>query len=169
MQLIYRQIQINEYLEMTNMIKQVSDESNFYPFTSEDYNVCQIEQEAFIKRLNESNNCFLLGAFCNDRLVGIIYLYGGNRQRTYHNCTLGIGILEEYANKGIGSKLLEYAIKYSYDSDVIGKINIQVVKENKKAIKFYKKYNFQIEGIEKRALFIDNEFYDCVNLGLIIK
>ena len=64
---------------------------------------------------------------------------------------------------------MQNAIKYAYNCDVIGKINAQVVKENTKAINFYKNNGFVLEGVEKRALFIDALFYDCVNMGYIVE
>lgn len=167
-EVIYKSIDTKDYKNITKMIEKLADETNYYPFTSQDYNISEEEQKAFIGKMNSQENCFILGCFDNDILVGVVYLYGGNRARNYHSCTLGIGVLKDYSNMGIGSNLISKAIDYAYNCDVIGKINIQVVKENKRAINFYKKYNFQIEGIEKRSLFIDGRFYDSVNLGLVL-
>ena len=64
---------------------------------------------------------------------------------------------------------MQEAIDYAYKSDVIGKINVQVIKENIRAISFYKKNGFEVEGVEKRSLFIDGIFYDAINMGLIIQ
>ena len=64
---------------------------------------------------------------------------------------------------------MQKAIDYAYNSDVIGKINVQVIKENIRAISFYKKNGFEVEGVEKRSLFIDGIFYDAINMGLIIQ
>ncbi|EHL15380.1 hypothetical protein HMPREF9630_00749 [Peptoanaerobacter stomatis] len=166
--IIYRDIKVEEHKILTDMIKKLSDESNYYPFTSSDYNVSDEEQINFINRLNMNDNCYLSGAFDDEKLAGLIYLYGGNRVRNYHSCTLGIGVLSSYKNQKIGSNLMQRAIDYAYECDVIGKINVQVVKENTNAINFYKKFEFVIEGIEKRSLFIDGKFYDAVNMGRII-
>lgn len=165
----YRSIQEDEFEKMTDLIEKLADESNYYPFTSDDYNVSQKEQRAFIQKMNIEQNCYIQGAFFGDDMVGVVYLYGGSRARNYHSTTLGIGVLEKYKNKKIGTTLIQNAIKYAYDCDVIGKINVQVVKENTKAINFYKNNGFLIEGVEKRALFIDTDFCDCVNMGYIVE
>lgn len=166
--IIYRDIKVEEHKILTDMIKKLSDESNYYPFTSSDYNVGDEEQINFINRLNMNDNCYLSGAFDDEKLAGLIYLYGGSRVRNYHSCTLGIGVLSSYKNLKIGSNLMQRAIDYAYECDVIGKINVQVVKENTNAINFYKKFEFVIEGVEKRSLFIDGKFYDAVSMGRII-
>ncbi|MBF1051052.1 MAG: GNAT family N-acetyltransferase [Peptostreptococcaceae bacterium] len=165
----YKNIQEDDYYKMTTLIEKLADESNYYPFTSDDYKVSEKEQRAFIQKMNIEKNCYIQGAFFKDDMIGIVYLYGGSRIRNYHSTTLGIGVLEKYKGKKIGTTLIQNAIKYAYNCDVIGKINVQVVKENTKAINFYKNNGFVLEGVEKRALFIDDLFYDCVNMGYIVE
>ncbi len=165
----FKGIEEKDYFKLTALIEKLSDESNFYPFTSSDYNVSDESQRLFIQRLNNEKNSYICGAYFKDDIVGVVYLYGGNRIRNYHSTTLGIGVLKSHTNLGIGKKLMQEAIDYAYNSDVIGKINVQVIKENIRAISFYKKNGFEVEGVEKRSLFIDGIFYDAINMGLIIQ
>lgn len=165
----YKQLNINESQKMTSVIEKLSDESNYYPFTSVDYGVDDERQKKFIEKMNNTQNCYLLGAYDLNHIAGIVYLYGGSKARTYHSTMLGIGVLEKYKSQGIGKTLIKNAINYAYECDVIGKINVQVVKENVRAINFYKKNGFLIEGIEKRGLFIDGEFFDLINMGFIVE
>lgn len=165
----FKVIEEKNYSKLTELIEKLADESNFYPFTSDDYKVSDKSQRLFINKLNNEKNSYIRGAYFNDEMVGVVYLYGGNRIRNYHSTTLGIGVLKSYENLGIGKKLIQDAIDYAYKSDVIGKINVQVIKENTRAISFYKKNGFEVEGAEKRSLFIDGLFYDALNMGLIIQ
>lgn len=66
----------------------------------------------------------------NNSIIGFI---GINK-----NYIEGIFIKEEYQNKGVGSKLLNY-IKNLYNE-----LYLNVYKNNDNAIKFYKKHNFNI-------------------------
>ena len=165
----FKNVEEKDYSKLTALIEKLADESNFYPFTSDDYKVSDDSQRLFIQRLNNEKNSYISGAYFKDEMVGVVYLYGGNRIRNYHSTTLGIGVLKSYENIGIGKKLMQDAIDYAYKSDVIGKINVQVIKENTRAISFYKKNGFEVEGVEKRSLFIDGLFYDAINMGLIIQ
>lgn len=165
----FKNVEEKDYSKLTTLIEKLADESNFYPFTSDDYKVSDDSQRLFIQRLNNEKNSYISGAYFKDEMVGVVYLYGGNRIRNYHSTTLGIGVLKSYENIGIGKKLMQDAIDYAYKSDVIGKINVQVIKENTRAISFYKKNGFEVEGVEKRSLFIDGLFYDAINMGLIIQ
>ena len=75
----------------------------------------------------------------NTNIIGFI---GTNK-----NYIEGIFIKEEYQNKGVGSKLLNY-IKNLYNE-----LYLSVYKNNNNAIKFYKKHYFNIikEQIDKNT------------------
>lgn len=75
----------------------------------------------------------------NNSIIGFI---GINK-----NYIEGIFIKEEYQNKGVGSKLLNY-IKNLYNE-----LYLNVYKNNDNAIEFYKKHNFNIikEQIDKNT------------------
>lgn len=55
---------------------------------------------------------------------------------------------EEYRNQKVGSNLLEMLIKIAKKNNKIN-ITLEVSKENKIAIKLYKKYNFKEVAIRK--------------------
>ena len=59
-------------------------------------------------------------------------------------------------------------MEYAKNGEFIAKIDLQVRTDNRSAIKVYKKCGFLLEGKNARALFIDGEFYDYINMGLII-
>ncbi len=168
-----KNLQIREILEKDavttlRLVLDMADESDNYPFTSEDYSMSIENQRSFINYMNSLDNCIFLGAFIDEELCGIIYLEGGRRQRTHHICNLGMGVKKKYWNKKIGSALLSKAIDFAYDSEEIAKIDLQVRVDNKYAIELYKKFGFEIEGRNKRALFVDGEFFDYLNMGKII-
>ncbi len=166
-------LQIRELLEddatkSLKLILEMADESNNYPFTSEDYAMSIENQRSFINYMNSLENCIFLGAFINDELCGILYLEGGRRERTNHICNLGMGVKKQYWNKKIGTALMKKAMEFVYNGEDIAKIDLQVRTDNKYAIALYKKFDFEIEGKNRRALFIDGEFVDYLNMGKII-
>ena len=46
------------------------------------------------------------------------------------------------------------------EKTVLVKLELTVVKNNKNAIALYKKYGFVIEGLRKKSMIKDNNFYD---------
>ena len=59
-----------------------------------------------------------------------------------------INVLEEYRNKKIGSKLMEYLINYGKDNNCYN-ITLEVRENNIYAIKLYKKYKFSEVAIRE--------------------
>ena len=166
-------LQIREILEedaviTLKLVLEMADESDNYPFTSEDYAMSIENQRSFINYMNSLDNCIFLGAFIENELCGILYLEGGRRQRTHHICNLGMGVKKEYWNNKIGSALMSKALEFVYDSEHIAKVDLQVSIDNKYAIALYKKFGFEIEGKNKTPFFIVGDFVDYLNMGKII-
>lgn len=159
---------LGEHEDIFNLIKRLSDESDNFPFTSEDFGLDSKNIGAFSEYLNVRENCVFYVAELEGKIVGLAYLEGGKRARTAHCVNLGIGVLSEFNNMGIGTILTKELIRFAYEGECIAKIDLQVKSDNIKAIELYKKNGFVPEGKTSRALFIDGEFYDYLNMGLII-
>ena len=82
----------------------------------------------------------IIGYYEDDILVGFIIF------KTLYDVTdlLYIVVDEEYRNKKVGSRLMDYLINNSK------KIMLEVRCDNKSAINLYKKYNFMIINIRKK-------------------
>ena len=85
-----------------------------------------------------------------------------------HVGKFGITVRKPYWNLGIGNVLLECIVDWAKNTGVIRKIDLRVRTDNKSAIKLYKKYGFQQEGIIKRHFYIEDKFYDCLQMGLLL-
>lgn len=156
------------YEQILGMIVRLSDESDNLPFTSEDFGITAGHLQSYIESLNERDNSIFLVARDEGSVVGFAYLEGGRRARTHHCANLGIGILKTYQGIGIGQALVEQLITYAQGTESIAKIDLQVRKDNVRAVNLYKKFGFAVEGVNRRALFIENSFYDYIMMGKII-
>lgn len=158
----------DEHEEIFSLMTTLADESDNFPFTSEDFGLDSRNVGAFADYLNGRENSVFYIAEADSRIVALGYLEGGKRARTAHCVNLGMGVLEEFSNEGIGTALLKELIRFAAEGEYIAKIDLQVKSDNTRAIALYKKCGFVPEGKTSRALFIDGEFYDYLNMGLII-
>lgn len=79
------------------------------------------------------------GYYIKDKLIGII-----DFSLIYDRIELNyIFVDNEYRNKGIGSKMMDYMISYGYS------ISLEVNCNNINAIKLYEKYGFEKKTIRK--------------------
>ncbi len=71
-----------------------------------------------------------------------------------------IFITQKYRNCGIGEKMLCEVAKIGKEDFGAARMDFQVLKSNKAAIKFYKKHGALIDGDERHFKFVDLAFED---------
>ncbi|SHK65365.1 ribosomal-protein-alanine N-acetyltransferase [Clostridium cavendishii DSM 21758] len=118
-------------------------------------NIDQVDQ--FIKILKEKNEnkervdwVIEVGG----KAIGLIAIHSISVLDS--RCEIGYILNQEYTNRGIMSKIVEFIIDYLFDQVKIHKIEAIVNTQNEASIKLCKKLGFLEEGIKKDYWF-DNE------------
>lgn len=142
---------IEDAEELIKYLKQISLETDFLTRYPEEVSIALEEEEKFIERLNNSFNNVMISAFIDDKLVGSASINPiGEKIRVLHRATFGIAIIKEAWNLGIGTALiteiLDCANKASYEQ-----IELEVVTQNRRAIKLYEKFGFKTYGTRENA------------------
>jgi len=88
-------------------------------------------------------------AWDKGKLVGIIACYYHN----YEGYLTNVSVIKSHVNKGIASDLLEMLILDSKKRSV-KKLELEVDPDNKVAINFYKKFNFELKREDEESLFM---------------
>lgn len=109
------------------------------------------EQTEFLKQKTESENEVELIAEVDGVAAGL----GGidavhNRIKTRHRADFGVSVLREYWGLGIGRALLESCIEISKKAGY-EQLELDVVSDNKNAIKLYKSLGFTEYGRNPRG------------------
>lgn len=163
-----REVEVTDAVKILNLVLTMADESDNFPFTSEDFGMSPENQRSFILYMQNMKNSVYYGAFIAEEPIGLIYLEGGRRNKTFHLCSLGMGVSKAYWGRGIGKALLKKALNFACDSEYIAKIDLQVRTDNTSAIHLYRSFGFETEGRSRRAIFSGGEFYDYLSMGKII-
>lgn len=127
--------------------------SNFYDAKNKD------SQEDFIGLFNKAPHSFVITAFLDKAIVGHIIIDNVGFDRANHRAKVVMGILDEYQNKGLGSRLMQCAIDYLDEAKILA-LELQVKAFNMSAIKLYEKFNFIEIGRIQAAAYISGEYYD---------
>jgi len=117
-----------------------------------------------IKEIKERKGLILV-AEINEMPVGMAHLVPGRFEKNKHVGFLGICILKEFRGKGIGTKMMEYMIKWAKEHRELEKISLNVFSTNRVAIKLYRKFGFEIEGICKKQFKIEDKYVDEIIMG----
>ena len=85
-----------------------------------------------------------------------------------HRGILGMGVLPDYRNQGIGARLLSAALQHSA---IIGleRVELEVFASNLKAIRLYQKMGFHNEGTLQKACKSDIGYQDIILMARFAK
>jgi RimJ/RimL family protein N-acetyltransferase len=93
------------------------------------------------------------------RLIGWCDIRRSTRPSEAHSGVLGMGLLPEFRNRGLGRRLLDAALEGA-DAAGLARVALSVRVDNARAIALYERAGFAHEGVNRRALLIDGVFHD---------
>lgn len=79
-------------------------------------------------------------------------------ERYRHRAEVAFVILKDYCNLGIGGKMMEECIKWCKEKGIT-QIELDVVKNNRRALKMYQGFGFKIIGTRENALHYQDGTY----------
>ncbi|MDE9517558.1 GNAT family N-acetyltransferase [Xenorhabdus bovienii] len=80
---------------------------------------------------------------------------------------VGISVDADYSGKGIGSKMMEFAIDYAFNWLAAVRIELEVFTDNEKAIALYTKFGFEKEGVLRKASLKNGQYCDVMAMSII--
>ncbi|HEX5999940.1 MAG TPA: GNAT family N-acetyltransferase [Hyphomicrobiaceae bacterium] len=86
---------------------------------------------------------------------------------TRHCGVLGMGLVPEWRGRGVGLRLIERAIAAAR-AHGLARIELQVRRDNPRALALYQKVGFAIEGCRRRALLVDGVYHDLTLMALLL-
>jgi len=109
------------------------------------------------------------GIFHRDKIVGNAQIAAGDLPTNLHRVDLGIGILKEYRNKGLGKRLLNTIIKWCIEQPSIHWIDLGVFSGNKNAKALFEKIGFRAIGFKEDCWLIDGRSISETSMAINVK
>lgn len=125
------------------LFRQLTTETDFLLMTKQEAAALTVADErAFISALsNQSRHLHLLAIVAN-QLTGSITIRQSDLKKEAHIGQLGIAILHEYWNMGIGRRLMTAAIRWAEQHNELEIIQLSVFANNERAIQLYRNFGF---------------------------
>jgi RimJ/RimL family protein N-acetyltransferase len=118
-------------------------------------------------RLTGSAENYVLGAFTDDQLAGMVGFVRETAPRRAHVASVwGLYVAPRWRGGGIGRTLLAGVIERARALPGLEHVLITVVSNNPAARKLYESLGFTVWGIEPAALKVDGVDYDDIHLLL---
>lgn len=140
---------------MLAYLKQIGSETDNLTFGKEGLPFTVEEEMNYIAGTENSSDEILLVAKDNGKIVGDASLSRLPR-RMAHRGDLGIAVIKEYWNSGVGSRLMREIISLAKESS-FDVIELQVRKDNLAAIHLYEKFGFETFGTHPSFFKINGE------------
>ncbi|ANH80134.1 acetyltransferase [Niabella ginsenosidivorans] len=145
-------------------------ESEFLITMADEFNFTKQQEEAWIRSLNERENGLLIVAVAHSKIVGSLDLRGEARTKVRHNAILGIAIRKEWQRVGLGTALMQTAIRWAKEKCILKNIWLNVHATNEPAIALYRKMGFTDAGVQRNFIRETNgSFTDNHIMGLTLE
>jgi RimJ/RimL family protein N-acetyltransferase len=96
-----------------------------------------------------------------DGVVGRLSIARDHGPVSHHVAELGLMVAANQRRKGIGTALMEAAVKWARDAGVT-KLELHVFPHNRPAIALYQKLGFEEEGLRRRHYRIGGRYIDAI-------
>lgn len=113
----------------------------------------------------KSNNQVFFAIDCEDKLVGFVSLR--DIDWVNKNAKFSISIGTDFQGKGIGKNTLNFMLNYGFNTLNLSKIYLRVIELNTVAINMYLNAGFVKEGILRKQVFQNGNYYDILILGIL--
>lgn len=163
--MIIREVVEEDAKEYLQMLKRLDEQTKFMMFEPGERRTTLKEQKNIIKNKRENGNPIFL-AEVEGEIVGFLGGTRGEYNRIRHSLYIALGILKDYRGAGIGRAFMKKIDEWS-KANGIKRIELTVICENKRGVNLYKSMGFEVEGVKKASLKIDDRFVDEYYMGKV--
>jgi GNAT superfamily N-acetyltransferase len=160
--MVIRTISVDDAENFLSLTEKIVGETDFMLFEEGESEITIEQQTSMIKSFLESENSTILVAEESRGLIGYIMAIGGRAKRNKHSVSIVIGVLQQYAGQGIGKKLFASLEEWARKNE-INRLELTTMVHNERARSLYENMGFEIEGVKKRSLMINqtpiDEYY----------
>ncbi len=164
-----RTAEISDAENLLATLKKYISDSAFIPKTSNEI-ISTVEQERdWISSFIQKDNSLLLVAEFENEIIGNIDLTGNPRIMMQHTAIIGMGMLTDWRNVGLGTEFMKSSIDWAKENPMLELLLLQVYCENISAIYLYKKMGFKENGIVENYFKNGAEYHDNLMMSLVVK
>jgi len=125
--------------------------------------------EVYEQRQKSSPDNFIIGAFDDDKLIGMAgFAHERFRKNKHVGILWGMYVQPEYRKQNIGSRLVEKLVENARTFPHIEQINLGVVSTLIPAITLYEKMGFTLFGTEKNAMKDNDKYFHVLHYTLFL-
>ena len=143
---------IEDAEKMLNYIKKSCGETDFLARYPEEWDGMTVEnEERWVSNVRSSPSTLAIACYIDGEIAGNCTTNFRGGMKTSHRATVGIAILKEFWNLGIGSAMFAELIAAAESRPETEIVELEFVEGNDRAKALYEKYGFKIVGERPNA------------------
>ena len=164
--LLIREAEVGDARALLDYLEAVSGESDFLSFGPSEFELTETEEEDTLRGYRDSDNSLYVVGLVDGTIVSTLTFSAGRRPRIRHSGEFATSVRRQFWGLGIGSLMLDTLLAWARDTRIVKKINLHVRTDNQRAIALYKRKGFVVEGMIRKAVFLDGTYHDVHWMGL---
>jgi len=123
--------------------------------------------ERFVRRIESDGSRvdFLIFKCEDNELIGEVVISGMDAFNRNAGFRVAIDRRENFG-KGYGTEAMALALNYGFGMKNLHRIELEVLPENERAIRAYKKLGFKEEGVRKEAVYFNHTYKDLMMMAV---
>ena len=122
------------------------------------------DEKKLFDRLNASDSDAMLVCIVDGKVAGNCHVMWSKNIKTRHRARIGIALVREFWNQGIGTMMFREMIRIAEANEDILQMELEFVEGNTRARALYEKMGFRIAGMTPNAIRLKdgtllNEYY----------
>ena len=167
--ILIREAVVRDAGALLEMVTNYLDHSPYVPKSTSEFHLTIAQEEVWIQSFLDAPNSILMVAEFENQLIGNIDLTGNKRQVMQHNALVGMGMLTEWRNQGLGSALMRAAIDWAISNPLLENLQLEVYAENLAGINLYQKMGFKQCGVIPNLFKENGHYCDSIMMTLSVK
>jgi len=163
---LIREAEPDDAEDLLNCIKIYIPQSDYVPKLEEEIKATVDQERDLIQSFLNYDNSILLVAESDGRIIGNIDLMGSRRKIMEHTAVIGMGMIEEWRNSGLGTALLGSLIDWAKVNPILELIWLQVYAENQLGLGLYKKMGFEDNGVIENFFKWEGKYSHQITMSL---
>ena len=109
-------------------------------------------EKEFFEKINRSETDAMIVCIVEGKVAGNCQISWNNRIKTGHRASIGIALLKDYWNLGIGTRMFQEMIRIAEANEKILQLELEFIEGNSRARALYEKMGFRITGVGLNAV-----------------
>jgi RimJ/RimL family protein N-acetyltransferase len=164
-----RQAELGDAERLLVCLKTYITQSEYIPKLEHEIKLTLEQEQEWILSFLKNENSLLLVAEYEGEIIGNIDLTGSPRKVMEHTAVVGMGMLQEWRNSGLGTALLTLSIDWAKVNPTLELLWLQVYTDNKLGLGLYRKMGFEENGIIKNYFKREGIYADNLTMTLDVR